>query len=94
MKTLVTGGNGLLAHTLRKLSPARHEDIFAFLNHAEIDLTRPDLITERLAQLQADIGGPSLPARNIRIADCLGMSLLLPEPLTAHFARGNSRHCS
>jgi dTDP-4-dehydrorhamnose reductase len=55
VKTLITGGNGLLAHTLRKLSPARHEDVFVFLNHAEFDLTRPDLMAARLAQLRPDI---------------------------------------
>jgi dTDP-4-dehydrorhamnose reductase len=55
VKTLVTGGNGLLAHSLRKLFPARHEDVFVFLNHAEFDLTRPDLMAERLAQLRPDI---------------------------------------
>ena len=54
MKILVTGGNGLLAHSLRKLSPKCCEDVFVFLNHAEFDLTRPDLMAERLAQSQPD----------------------------------------
>ena len=54
MKILVSGGGGLLAHSLRELSPTCHGDVFIFLNHAEFDLTRPDLMAERLAQLQPD----------------------------------------
>ena len=52
MKILVTGSDGLLAHSLRELSPSCHKDNFIFLSHAEFDLTRPDLMAERLAQLQ------------------------------------------
>ena len=55
MKILVTGGNGLLAHSLRELSPGCHGDVFVFLDHAEFDLTRPDLMAERLAQLRPDV---------------------------------------
>jgi dTDP-4-dehydrorhamnose reductase len=55
VKILVTGGNGLLAHSLRELSPRCHQDVFVFLNHAEFDLTRPDVMAERLAQLQPDV---------------------------------------
>jgi dTDP-4-dehydrorhamnose reductase len=54
VKILVTGGDGLLAHSLRELSIKCRGDIFVFLNHAEFDLTRPDLMAERLAQLQPD----------------------------------------
>ena len=55
MKILVTGGNGLLAHSLQELSLTRRDDVFVFLNHAEFDLARPDPMAERLAQLQPDI---------------------------------------
>ncbi len=55
MKILVTGSNGLLAHSLRELSMTRRDDVFVFLNHAEFDLTRPDLMAEGLAQLQPDV---------------------------------------
>jgi dTDP-4-dehydrorhamnose reductase len=54
VKILVTGGNGLLAHSLRELSPRCDGDVFVFLNHAEFDLTRPDLMAERLVQLRPD----------------------------------------
>ena len=54
MKILVTGGDGLLAHSLRELSPKCRGDVFVFLNHTEFDLTRPDLMAERLDQLQPD----------------------------------------
>jgi dTDP-4-dehydrorhamnose reductase len=54
MKILVTGGGGLLAHCLWELSQTRPADVFVFLNHAEFDLTRPDLMAERLAQFQPD----------------------------------------
>jgi dTDP-4-dehydrorhamnose reductase len=54
VKILVTGGGGLLAHSLRELSPSCRDDVFVFFNHAEFDLTRPDLMAERLAQLQPD----------------------------------------
>jgi dTDP-4-dehydrorhamnose reductase len=54
VKILVTGGGGLLAHTLRELSRGCRGDVFVFLNHAEFDLTRLDLMAERLAELQPD----------------------------------------
>ncbi len=54
MKILVTGGEGLLAHSLRELSPKCHRDVLIFLNHAEFDLARPDLMAERLGQLRPD----------------------------------------
>lgn len=53
MKILVTGGDGLLAHQLRKIVPGDVE--FSFLNHAEFDLTKKDLMAQRLAELQPHV---------------------------------------
>ena len=55
MKILVSGGGGLLAHCLRESAAAGRADDFVFLGHAEFDLTRPDLMGERLAQLRPDV---------------------------------------
>jgi len=55
MKILVTGGGGLLAHCVQELSRTRPADVFIFLNHAEFDLTRPDLMAGRLTQLRPDV---------------------------------------
>lgn len=55
MKILVTGGDGLLAHSLRELSAGASGDTFVFVNHAEFDLTRPAPMAERLAKEQPDV---------------------------------------
>jgi len=55
MKILVSGGGGLLAHCLQESASVDRVDHFVFLGHAEFDLTRPDLMAERLAQLQPDV---------------------------------------
>jgi dTDP-4-dehydrorhamnose reductase len=53
VKTLVTGGDGLLAHQLKLIAP---RDIkLVFLGHASFDLSRPDLMAERLAELRPQI---------------------------------------
>jgi dTDP-4-dehydrorhamnose reductase len=49
-RILVTGGNGLLAHQFGKIGP-RDFEIF-FLDRAELDLTKPELVSQRLAELQ------------------------------------------
>ena len=54
MKILVTGGNGLLAHSLRERSAACPDDRFVFLDHAGFDLTHPDQMAQRLDQEQPD----------------------------------------
>ena len=48
MKTLVTGGDGLLAHQLKKIAPRNFELLFA--GHAEFDLANPGLMAQRLAE--------------------------------------------
>jgi dTDP-4-dehydrorhamnose reductase len=50
VKILVTGGDGLLAHQLKKI--ASRDFDFSFLGHAEFDLTSPDLMAERLSEVQ------------------------------------------
>jgi dTDP-4-dehydrorhamnose reductase len=50
---LVTGGNGLLAYQLKKLAPGDFE--FSFLGHAEFDLTKKDLLAQRLAELKPQV---------------------------------------
>jgi dTDP-4-dehydrorhamnose reductase len=52
-RILVTGGNGLLAHQLKKLAP--RDFVFSFLGHAEFDLTDKELMARRLAELQPQI---------------------------------------
>jgi len=48
VKTLVTGGDGLLAHQLKKIAPRNFELLFA--GHAEFDLANPGLMAQRLAE--------------------------------------------
>ena len=55
MKILVSGGGGLLAHCLRESAAAGRADDFIYPGHAEFDLTRLDLMGERLALLQPDV---------------------------------------
>lgn len=52
-KILVTGGDGLLAHQLKKNAPCDFE--FSFPGHAEFDLTKPGLMAVRLAELQPQV---------------------------------------
>ena len=49
MKIIVTGGNGLLAHALKEIAPRDFE--ISFLGHADFDLTNPELMAQRLAEL-------------------------------------------
>jgi dTDP-4-dehydrorhamnose reductase len=51
-RILVTGGNGLLAHALKEIAPRDFE--FSFLGHTDFDLTRPDVMSQRLAELRPD----------------------------------------
>lgn len=50
---LVTGGDGLLAHQLKQIAPGGFE--FHFLGHADFDLLNPNLMAQRLAELQPQI---------------------------------------
>jgi len=50
---LVTGGNGLLAHALKEIAPRDFE--ISFLRHAEFDLLNPELMAQRLAELQPQV---------------------------------------
>src|ERR1039458_6733645 len=50
---LVTGGNGLLAYLLKKIAPRDFN--FSFLGRAEFDLTKKDLMAQRLAELQPQV---------------------------------------
>jgi dTDP-4-dehydrorhamnose reductase len=52
-RILVTGGGGLLAYQLKKIAPS--DSKFLFLGHGEFDLTNPDLMAQRLAELQPQI---------------------------------------
>jgi len=52
-KILVTGGDGLLAHQLKTIAPGDFE--FHFLGRAEFDLLNPNLMAQRLAELQPQI---------------------------------------
>lgn len=52
-RILVTGGNGLLAYQLRKIAPPDFD--LVFLGHAEFDLTNPDLMAGRLAELRPQV---------------------------------------
>jgi dTDP-4-dehydrorhamnose reductase len=52
-KILVTGGDGLLAHQLKQIAPGDFE--FHFLGRAEFDLLNPDLMAQRLSELQPQI---------------------------------------
>lgn len=47
-KILVTGGSGLLAHQLERIAPGDFELLFS--GHAEFDLTRPELMAQRLTE--------------------------------------------
>lgn len=47
---LVTGGNGLLAHAFKEIAPRDFE--LSFLGHVEFNLFNPDLMAQRLAELQ------------------------------------------
>ena len=49
-KILITGGDGLLAHQLKKIAPPDFE--FVFFGRAEFDLTNPGLMAQRLAEIQ------------------------------------------
>jgi len=53
VKTLVTGGDGLLAHQLKKIAPRNFELLFA--GHAEFDLANPGLMAQRLAEWHPQI---------------------------------------
>ncbi len=52
-RILVTGGDGLLAHALKKIAPCDFE--FSFLGHADFDLTRPEVMARRLAELRPGV---------------------------------------
>jgi dTDP-4-dehydrorhamnose reductase len=52
-KILVTGGDGLLAHQLKTIAPGDFE--LHFLGRAEFDLLNPDLMAQRLSELQPQI---------------------------------------
>ncbi len=52
-RILVTGGSGLLAFQLGRLMPPAGQ--FQFLDHSEFDLTKPDLMARRLAELRPQI---------------------------------------
>ena len=47
---LVTGGDGLLAHQLKQTAPREFE--FSFLGRAEFELTKKDVMAQRLAELR------------------------------------------
>ena len=50
---LVTGGAGLLACQLKKIAPGDFE--FSFLSHADFDLTKKELMAQRLAELRPQV---------------------------------------
>jgi dTDP-4-dehydrorhamnose reductase len=50
---LVTGGNGLLAHAFKEIAPRDFE--LSFLGHVEFNLFNPDLMAQRLAELQPQV---------------------------------------
>ena len=50
---LVIGGDGLLAHQLKKIASGNFE--LSFLGHAEFDLTKKDLMAQLLAELQPQV---------------------------------------
>jgi dTDP-4-dehydrorhamnose reductase len=50
---LVTGGDGLLAHQLKQTAPREFE--FSFLGRAEFELTKKDVMAQRLAELRPQI---------------------------------------
>ncbi len=52
-RILVTGGDGLLAYQLKKIAPGDRE--FRFPGHAEFDLTKPDLMAQRLAEWRPQV---------------------------------------
>lgn len=52
-RILVTGGEGLLAYALRRIAPANCQ--MSLLSRAEFDLTQPDLLAQRLAELKPHI---------------------------------------
>jgi dTDP-4-dehydrorhamnose reductase len=52
-RILVTGGNGLLAYQLKQIAPPDLELIF--LGRAEFELTNPDLMAQRLAELRPHV---------------------------------------
>ena len=52
-RILVTGGDGLLAHALKKIAPGDFE--FSFLGHADFDLTRPEVMARQLAELRPGV---------------------------------------
>jgi dTDP-4-dehydrorhamnose reductase len=52
-RILVTGGDGLLAYQLKKIAPNDSE--FFFLGHAEFDLTNPDSMAQRLAEVRPQV---------------------------------------
>ncbi len=52
-RILVTGGDGLLAYQFKKIAPRDIE--FAFPGHAEFDLTKKDLMAQRLAAWQPQV---------------------------------------
>jgi dTDP-4-dehydrorhamnose reductase len=53
MKILVTGGNGLLAYSLRQLAPGDAE--LVFLDLPEFDLTQPDMMAKWLDELRPGV---------------------------------------
>jgi len=52
-RILVTGGDGLLAQQLKIIAPRDFE--FSFLGHAEFDLTKKDMLAQRLAELRPQV---------------------------------------
>ena len=54
MKALVTGGNGLLAHALRRVLSARRVQA-RFLSRDELDVTLPDRVREVFHEIRPDV---------------------------------------
>src|SRR5579862_6824579 len=52
-KVLVTGGDGLLAHQLKKIAPRDFECLF--LDRAAFELTNPELMARRISELKPEI---------------------------------------
>jgi dTDP-4-dehydrorhamnose reductase len=52
-RILVTGGNGLLAHAIKKIAPRDFE--ISFLDRAEFDLLKPELMAQQLSVLRPNV---------------------------------------
>jgi dTDP-4-dehydrorhamnose reductase len=52
-RILITGGNGLLAHALGQITPRDFEILFS--SHVDFDLTRPELMAQRLAEFRPSV---------------------------------------